>query len=294
MNPNPLLKTLSSYPENRKFIAQTNMVFSGSFVVSGSAKILVTATGNDTEYGRIASLSNAAKSESPIQQKTSKLISRIAAVVIIIAVTALIIQLAQGVAFLSALEFTLAIIVSAVPEGLPIAISVVLALGASRMAKKNALVKELRAIESIGVITTIASDKTGTFTENQLSIKEIWSPNKSTNIIKAIASSALPEGISTDPLDLSIIRYLRNQGQTDLIPNQSPSIDPVRNYPFDTNLKMSGNLYQNNKLVVKGAPETILSRCQLSEPDKQKTEAAIITPDANPKKHFCSLPLIWF
>ena len=272
----PIAKDANKISGERKIYEQKNMVFSGSFVVTGKARMLVVATGNNTEYGRIASLASSAEAESPIQQKIGKLVSKIAIVVVALAAIAFTLQLIQGTDFFLALEFTLAMIVSAVPEGLPIAISVVLALGARRMAKKNALIKEMRAIESIGIVTTIASDKTGTLTENKLSITSTWQLNDSANIIRAIAMSALPEGISTDALDTAIIRYLKTHHHSQLIPDDGSHIDPAHSYAFDQGLKMSGNLYAHNYLVVKGAPETIMSRCRLSEASRQKVEAAIL------------------
>lgn len=263
---------------NKKIYEQRNMVFSGSFIVTGQARILVVATGNNTEYGRIASLASSAESVSPIQEKINKLVGRIAIVVVSIAILALIIQLIQGIDFFSSLEFTLAMIVSAVPEGLPIAISVILALGARRMAKKNALIKEMRAIESIGIITTIASDKTGTLTENKLSITCLWPFNKATpdEFLKTVAMSALPEGISTDALDGAIIRHLNSSHHEDLIPDDSNKIDPARSYAFDQTLKMSGNLYAKNFLVVKGAPESILDKCRIGVGSRQQVEAEML------------------
>ena len=271
-----IAKDANKITGNRKIYEQKNMVFSGSFVVMGQARMLVIATGNNTEYGRIASLASSAEAESPIQQKIGKLVGKIAIVVVVLAAIAFILQLTQGVSFFSATEFTLAMIVSAVPEGLPIAISVVLALGAKRMAKKNALVKEMRAIESIGIVTTIASDKTGTLTENKLSVTNTWALDDSTDFINVIARTALPEGISTDTLDLAIIRYLKQRGQAALIPDDGSHIDPIRSYAFNQDLKMSGNLYEKNQLVIKGAPETVIARCRLSQANRDKIEAAML------------------
>lgn len=260
----------------KKVYEQRNMVFSGSFVVTGQARVLVVATGNNTEYGRIASLASSAEQVSPIQEKISKLVGKIAIVVVSIAVLTLIIQLVKGIDFFLSLEFTLAMIVSAVPEGLPIAISVILALGAKRMAKKNALIKEMRAIESIGIVTTIASDKTGTLTENKLSITCLWALDKNKSqddFLKSVAMSALPEGISTDALDGAIIRYLKTHHHSELIPDDNNRIDPARSYAFDQTLKMSGNLYDKNFLIVKGAPESIMEQCRLGVSSHQKVEA---------------------
>ena len=143
-----IAKDAGALDGEKKVYERTNMVFSGSFVITGSAEFVVTATGNNTEYGRIASLASHLGEESPIQVKMDKLVRQIALVVVGLAIIVFIIQMIEGIGLLSALEFTLAMIVSAVPEGLPIAISIILALGARRMARKKALVRELQAIES--------------------------------------------------------------------------------------------------------------------------------------------------
>lgn len=270
-------KAISGQP---KVYEQRNMVFSGSFVVTGTGKFIVTATGNQTEYGRIASLASSLGEESPIKRKMDKLVAQVAVVVIIIAVIILIIQLVDKIPLLEALEFTLAMAVSAVPEGLPIAISIILALCAARMAKKQALIRELRAIESIGIVTTIASDKTGTLTENRLELREVWAPELTAKAFReSLACSALGDSsmfennfntLAIDPLDTCIINYMRN--------NNYPvcPLEPIKSYAFDQSLKMSGNLYRKSSgelfLQIKGAPEVILKRSKLSQ--KQLGEAS--------------------
>ncbi len=252
----------------KKVYEQRNMVFSGSFVVTGKGRFVVTATGNNTEYGRIASLASSLGEESPIKGKMDKLVGQIALVVVILAILILIIQLIDGIPLLQALEFTLAMAVSAVPEGLPIAISIILALCAARMAKKQALIKELRAIESIGIVTTIASDKTGTLTENRLELKEFWSPNLTPRefrerlICTALGESTMVEhnhdATAIDPLDTCIVDYMYKHHYP-LCPSE-----PIKSYAFDQSLKLSGNLFRGEQekyiLRLKGAPEVILAR----------------------------------
>lgn len=268
---------------NKKVYEQRNMVFAGSFAVTGTGKILVTATGNDTEYGRIASLASSVEQSSPISSKINKLIFKIAIVVIVLAVIALVVQLIDGIDILSALKFTLAMIVSAVPEGLPIAISIILALCAKRMAKKQALIKELKAIESIGIVTTIASDKTGTLTENRLELKEIWAPQPKSDFRESLAhATLLPASLINtaggatvaDPLDVCLLNYLREQNYP------LDRLTPLKSYAFDQSLKLSGNLYGDKKgellLVVKGAPEVILNRAKMNQAEREKAETKLL------------------
>ena len=263
----------------KKVYEQRNMVFSGSFVVTGTGRFIVTSTGNDTEYGRIASLASSVEESSPISDKINKLVIQIAIVVVALAAIVLIIQLVDGIDLLNALKFTLAMIVSAVPEGLPIAISIILALCAKRMAKKQALIKELKAIESIGIVTTIASDKTGTLTKNRLELREIWSPSATKAAFRAqIARAAILESSlinesgnpsAADPLDICILNYLKDEKYS------VDKLMPLRAYAFDQELKLSGNLYRDGDkllLAVKGAPETILARSRITQAERETAE----------------------
>ena len=268
---------------NKKVYEQRNMVFAGSFVVTGTGKILVTATGNDTEYGRIASLASSVEETSPISEKINKLVYKIAIVVVALAVIVLIVQLVDGIDILNALKFTLAMIVSAVPEGLLIAISIILALCAKQMARKQALIKELKAIESIGIVTTIASDKTGTLTENRLELKEIWTPSTKQDFRESLAratllSSSLIDSSGSasvaDPLDVCLLNYLQEQKYA------LDKLTPLKSYAFDQGLKLSGNLYGDKKgdlqLVVKGAPEVIMNRAKLKQKEREILEAQLL------------------
>lgn len=279
----PIAKDARALSGVKKVYEQRNMVFSGAFILTGTGRFVVTATGNNTEYGRIASLASSVEESSPISEKINKLVIKIAIAVVVIAILALIVQLLDGIELLSALKFTLAMIVSAVPEGLPVAISIILALCAKRMARKQALIKELKAIESIGIVTTIASDKTGTLTENRLELKETWSLSNKTDFRHQLARATLLEtalinssGESSiaDPLDVCILNYLQSEKYS------LEKLEPVKSYAFDQGLKLSGNLYRdlNGELVLglKGAPETILARAKLSDTDREKAEAKLV------------------
>ena len=254
-----IAKDAKALSGDRKVYECRNMVFSGSFVITGKSHILVTATGNNTEYGKIASLASDTSMSSPIQDKINKLVVKIAIVVLSLAVVIFIVQLIDGIPFFAATEFTLAMIVSAVPEDLPIVTAIILAFGARRLAKKNTLIKELRAIQSIGIVSTIASDKTGTLTENRLTVHDIWSPKDSSKILDILASSALPITASYDPLDTAITNYASSKRV------YSSEFTPLKSYAFDQDLKLSGNLFACDsggyKLIVKGAPESVLARC---------------------------------
>ena len=260
-----IAKDAKAISGKKKVYEQRNMVFAGSFVITGSSKFVVTATGNHTEYGKIASLASGTNISSPIQDKINQLVVKIAAVILALAAIVLAVQLIDGIPFYNAIEFTLAMIVSAVPEDLPIVTAIILAIGAVRLAKKKALIKELRAIQSIGIVTTIASDKTGTLTENQLAVKDLWNPDTKKTLknneafLGVVAGTAIPQESATDPLDLAIWHYIKTEAP------YLADLKPLKTYAFDQDLKTSGNLFEDKrgrlKLFIKGAPETIFAKC---------------------------------
>jgi len=256
----PIEKQTEELPDNKEVYEQSNMVFQGSFVVGGQATALVIATGNDTEFGKLAGLTAGASEQSPVQKKIDRLISIIIRVIGAIAVVAFSLALYRGMEFSEAIRYVLALSVSAIPESLPIATAVVLVLGMRRMARKNALVKTMRAIESVGIITVIATDKTGTLTKNKLTVQDIWNlRDKTTATDQAVLRTITQSKSKThDPLDSAMYEYVGEQ--------KTPET-PLFTLPFDQTAAMSGNIYEKKEtyeLWVKGAPEKILDACALS------------------------------
>lgn len=254
----PVLKQIDELDENLEIYEQSNILFQGSFIISGETTAVVVATGNDTEFGQLAALTGDASNISPVQVKINKLVSQIIVVILGIAAAAFGLALWRGMDFVESIRFVIALSVSAVPEGLPIAISVVLVLGMRRMAAKKALVKTTRSIETIGIVTTIATDKTGTLTKNKLSVLKIWQPDGKDSILKETISKSINnrKGKVLDPLDVALREYVR----------ASPRQAPLVSFPFDLSVAMSGNLWhhgQNFDLYVKGAPEQLLERADI-------------------------------
>jgi Ca2+-transporting ATPase len=268
-------KNADTLPDEKEIYEQANMVFGGSFVATGAGLAIITATGNNTEFGRLAKLAGDSNVESPLQQKIDGLVKIVIVVVFAFAAAAFILQLARGTDLTEALQFTLAFAVSAVPEGLPIAIAVVLALGTRRMAAKKALVRNMRAIENIGLVTTVATDKTGTLTRNELRVQETWSPRFHPAAFALHLSFTLNEtkGSARDPLDTALELYLKTHKIS-----LKKSAAFVENLPFDYELAMSGNIWkfgQKYEIYVKGAPEKILSRCRLAKSEEANIEAKL-------------------
>lgn len=269
----PISKKVDVIKSDKPVYEQVNMLFSGSFIVSGQATGIVVLTGNESEFGRIAALTGSADTSgsSPVQKKIDKLITMTVATMAGIALVAFALAVYRGIEIGEALRFVIALSVSAIPEGLPIAISVILVLGMRRMATKKAFVRSMRAIETIGVVTTIATDKTGTLTENKLSVQEIWQPKWSKNKLPLSIRKSLNhsgEKRTHDPLDVAMYNYIKAEDLVEL-PGK-----PISILPFDQSVAMSGNVWRRSgkyELVVKGAPERIIQHSKLN--DEQREDA---------------------
>ena len=268
----PIGKNSDKLEGEQQIYERTNMLFQGSFIVSGTGAGVVTATGNQTEFGNLAALSKKEIAKSPVQQKIDKLITKIIAVVSAVATVAFCLSLLRGMDVLDSLRFVIALSVSAVPESLPIAISVVLVLGMRRMAKKKALVHQMRAIETIGVINTIATDKTGTLTKNLLTVQDIWTPEKRNNLSKTIAYFVnRGDSKSHDPLDIALDNFARKNGT-------GVRGLPAAELPFNQDFSMSAAVWHNGasyKIYYKGAPEEIIKRCKLPATESKRAKQAI-------------------
>ncbi len=280
----PVAKNARTISGKKEIYQRTNSLFQGSFITSGQVTGVVTHTADATQFGKIAALSTVDPGAltSPVQKKIDTLISYSVATIGAIGVVAFALAVFRGIAIPEALQFVIALAVSAVPESLPIAISVILVLGMRRMAAKKALVRTMRSIETIGVITTIATDKTGTLTKNKLSVQDFWIPdwkNSVFTIRQGLMTAAdtfffknQAKSLSADPLDIALSEYSESQHVTTQGYTLTTSI------PFDNALSMSGNIWQGAKytvVTVKGAPEALLQRSTLSADEKYIVEQKI-------------------
>ncbi len=154
---------------------RTNMVYSGSLVTYGRAVVAVTGTGMNTEIGKIASLMNATKEKkTPLQASMDQFSSRLAFVIMIICGLVFLLSLYRRMPVLDSLMFAVALAVAAIPEALSSIVTIVQAMGTQRMAKENAIIKDLKAVESLGCVSVICSDKTGTLTQNKMTVQDIY------------------------------------------------------------------------------------------------------------------------
>lgn len=272
----PVSKHNDALDGEKAVYEQTNIVFQGSFLVAGEATVLVTRTGNHTEFGKIAVLSSDRERSSPVQQKIDKLIEKIVSVVALLAMVVLGLSLYRGLELAEAFHFVIALSVSVIPEGLPVAISVVLVFGMRRMARRKALVRNMAAIENIGLITTIATDKTGTLTKNMLEVADVWQLDNKTDLDKVashlVLSANQKEGVSHDPLDTAFTMFASKHHAS------ADSYQHVQSLPFDQVIAMSGNVWKHNddySIYLKGSPEKILANATLTKEQKKQVEAQL-------------------
>lgn len=255
----PVHKISKTLNKTLEIYEQKNMLFQGTFVTSGAATAIALNTGNQTEFGKIASLATEENSRSSLQIKIDKLISLIVKSVAVASVLVFALAIARDIPASEALRFVLSLSVAAVPEGLPVALTIITVLGMKQMAKHKALVKSFKSIEDVGLITTIATDKTGTLTKNKLSIVDSWSIGK-VNVQNIARLSIDTSDKAKDPLDLAV---------SESIAGESTKLEKI--YPFDVTARVSGAYSRSESMLyIKGSPEQLIEVSDLTK--KQKEE----------------------
>jgi len=188
----PVKKELKALAEKTQVADRSNMVFSGTIVTNGKGKAVVTGTGMKTEIGKIAKMIQETKPEpTPLQIKLEKLGKMLGVAVIAICIIVFITGALTGKNLIEMFKIAVSLAVAAVPEGLPAVVVVSLALGARRMVKRNALIRKLPSVETLGATTVICSDKTGTLTRNEMTVRKIYANGK---IIDVTGSGYEPKG----------------------------------------------------------------------------------------------------
>jgi len=270
-----------------------NMVLSGTLITAGRGKALVTATGMDTQMGNIAGLLLQGESQpSPLQLKMTEISKKLSFLCLCVCAVMFGVGLLQGKDLLDMFLTAVSLAVAAIPEGLPAIVTIVLALGVSRMAQRGAIVKKLPAVETLGCASVICSDKTGTLTQNKMTVQKLWLPqggrrrdallcgalcNDSRLIWKAGAPTA-----SGDPTEGALLVFAARDGMDQgALTKEFPRKGEI---PFDSDRKLMSTLHPNSKdgywVMVKGAPDILLSRCTygpngpLTEQERRQIAAA--------------------
>jgi Ca2+-transporting ATPase len=270
----PIHKHAAAIEGDKKVYDRHNMIFKGTYVKSGSGLCMVTGIGNETELGSITTLAAGADmGRSPIERKIDDLTKKLIIGISIIAVLALALALYRGIEIEEAIRFSLVIVVSAVPEGLPVALTIVLLLSARRMARINALVKKTSSIETMGAVTLIATDKTGTITQNVLSVADKHTTHGTEHTFdESIRASLNIDGDhAADSLDQILLDSVTGVAMP-------ASWRKVHEFPFNQALRISGIVWQHQhgySLFIKGAPEQVLHHCSPHHRNDAKVAAAL-------------------
>ena len=259
--------------------SQQNICFAGTTVKSGTATGVVVSVGANTEFGKITkSLTSSKKEKTPLEKNIDKIGKFITIFVLLVAVIVFLIQCLfnKNISVLDALLTAVALAVAAIPESLPAVITIILALGVQKLAKQNAIVKRLSAVETLGCCNIICTDKTGTLTENKMSVSHICLPNQILNSknfnkndieqiinISAICNSFDPQtGIGGDATEKALLEFL-NKNNIDINSIQS-NYKTLKKNEFNSTKKTMSVVVQKNKdtiLMVKGALDYILPKC---------------------------------
>ncbi len=298
--------------EDTALADRTNMAYMGTIVTYGRGKGVVVATGHKTEIGKIASIIQSYKDEpTPLQVQLNKLGKLLGTTTILICIIVLLLGLLQGKNLLDMFMISISLAVAAIPEGLPAIVTIVLAIGMNRMVKKNAIVKKLLAVETLGSTTVICSDKTGTLTQNEMTVVKIYTNGKEIDVTgkgyEPIGDFLLEgKNVSIDTIgDLETIfaaSALTNDAQLERGADGYKIIgDPTegalvtlaekanfnqelmnKNYrrigeiPFDSSRKLMTSFHENyleDSIIAftKGAPDVLIDRC-----DKISTHGKVL------------------
>ena len=257
---------------------RTNMVFSGSLVTSGRAVAVFTATGMNTEIGKIAVLMNGTKEQkTPLQVSLDRFSGHLAIAIIAICGLVFLLSLYRREPVLDALMFAVALAVAAIPEALSSIVTIVQAMGTQKMAREQAIIKDLKAVESLGCVSVICSDKTGTLTQNRMDVEQVyinhtqqqpsWMENETRrNDVRLLLMAAVLNNNATgqdgDPMETALFNMAREAG---LIPEQVRLQSPRKGeIPFDSRRKLMTTINEiegSDIVFVKGAVDVLLKKC---------------------------------
>ncbi|MGB5758838.1 MAG: cation-translocating P-type ATPase [Acidimicrobiales bacterium] len=254
--------------------------YSGTLAVRGLGWVEITRTGPESAMGRIATmLGTVVAEETPLERRMEHFGHRIARWIAVLAVVLTIGGVGvEGVDhFDEALLFAVAVAVAAVPEGLPAVLTLTLALGTERMSDRKAVVRKLSAVEALGSVTVIATDKTGTLTENTMTVRKLDSPDpKRAFTAMVLAADAEPDGGTGDPLELGLYSYAETNGYDPIALRIDHPRQSAR--PFDSAWRfMRVSVTENGRTVayLKGAAEVLLARSNLDQPTQRDWQARI-------------------
>ena len=258
-----------------------NMAFMSSIVVNGHAKAIVTETGMNTRVGKIANMIIQDEApETPIQKKLSQVGKVLGIICLAICLIIFVIGLIKNIAPMEMFMTSVGLAVAAIPEGLPAIVTIMLSLGVTKMAKNNSIIRKLPAVETLGSSKVICSDKTGTLTQNKMTVVEVKSTKP--EFLAELATMCTDCDIlyqngkievKGEPTEVALVQngLKNNQNKTELYHNM-PRVNEI---PFDSNRKMMTTIHKvGNKyrIITKGAPDVLLEKCKILIGDKQRIQ----------------------
>lgn len=249
-----------------------NMVYTGSLVTAGRGMFAVTATGMATELGKIAGLINTAeRKKTPLQRSLDKFSKQLSIVIPVLSLIVMILYIIRGTPILDSLMFAVALAVAAIPEALSSIVTIALAIGTRKMAEQNAVIKDLKAVEGLGCVSVICSDKTGTLTQNKMTVRQVYLCGRQTasndndiTMLKyamALCNDAVYSGdnVIGDPTETALSDYIGST-EYERIRTEYPRISEI---PFDSDRKLMSTCHMldgRRTMFTKGATDNLLPR----------------------------------
>ena len=271
----PVQKSSDTLKENLIIQEQKNMLFLGTNITNGKCTGIVISTGKNTEIGKIAlSLNEIDRIETPLQLKIKELSKKITFIVFIILIFIFILALINKYTILEIIMLCSSLAVAAIPEGLPTVITITLSVGISNLAKKKTVVKQMQAVETLGAIDIICSDKTGTITQNKMTVKDEYVIDENMlNYICALCNDGLiyKDKYVGDPTETCLYDYLYNKKIDPL--KLRKKCERILDIPFDSDRKMFTTLNRiDNEVYIlcKGSMDSLIEKVNLSKTEKQK------------------------
>ena len=278
-------QAIDSLPEETALGDRKNMVISSTVITNGRATCVVTSTGMETEVGRIAQmLTTEDDNQTPLQKKMAEISKTLSIICLAVCVVMFGVGLLHGMELLEIFMTAVSLAVAAIPEGLAAVVTIVLALGVQRMVKRNAIIKKLPAVETLGCASVICSDKTGTLTMNKMTVVDVWTAAEDERALALTIGSLCNDTVLTydenggpktagDPTETAFVDIAVKEG---LDKNEIEKTMPrVAELPFDSDRKLMSTVHPfegKYRVMVKGAPDVLLRRCNI---DKATADAAV-------------------
>ena len=270
----PVQKSSDALKENLIIQEQKNMLFLGTNITNGKCTGIVVSTGKNSELGKIAvSLNEIDRIETPLQLKIKELSKKITLIVFIILIFIFILALINKYTILEIIMLCSSLAVAAIPEGLPTVITITLSVGISNLAKKKTVVKQMQAVETLGAIDIICSDKTGTITQNKMSVNEEYILNENMlNYICALCNDGLiyKDKYVGDPTETCLYDYLYNKKLDPL--KIRKKCERILDIPFDSERKMFTTLNKIDNdiyILCKGSMDSLIEKVNLTKSEKK-------------------------